>query len=463
MLFFRRIRKMLNHIKSLSLWHIILCCFIVRIVIALISYHNAGDVSIFYQPDSITYITPAREILKTGNFTTEGSPEILRTPGYPIFLLPGVALGKVEIVTIFLQIIISCLTALLIYKSSYIIFENSRAALIGAALYSFDPLSAHYSVLMLTEATFTFSIMVFFYFLLLYLKRGGFRNLTVSAIFLVGSVYIRPISYYLPLFVSLCIFVYFIIHNKSFSRAIVPSFLFLLLCMGLIFIWQARNNALTGYSGFSAITDYNIYNYHAAAIIAKKKNIPVYEQRNAFLKEADKHSSTNVERYSYMRREGKRIILANKKQFVMIFVKGIASIQTDPGGVDFYKILANNAKIPSLVRIILYKVKRWESVAALVRNPYGLFITIWSTIYVLIGLSSYVAFISPRSGIRGNPYLFIVFVVVFYFIIISGGPASYDRFRYPIMPILCLLAGILIVTPKAPPKDEPASRLASEQ
>src|SRR6476660_6732175 len=49
---------------------------------------SQGD---FFYPDSFTYLTPALNLLHGNGFTSEGDPETLRTPGYPVFLLPFLA------------------------------------------------------------------------------------------------------------------------------------------------------------------------------------------------------------------------------------------------------------------------------------------------------------------------------------------------------------------------------------
>ena len=38
------------------------------------------------RPDTHTYLEPGRNLLLHGSFTAAGLPEILRTPGYPLFL-----------------------------------------------------------------------------------------------------------------------------------------------------------------------------------------------------------------------------------------------------------------------------------------------------------------------------------------------------------------------------------------
>lgn len=429
--------------KYLRLRHIIIFAFLIRIFFAILAYHNAGDTAIFHRMDSKTYIAPATSILETGYFAIAGAPELHRTPLYPLILIPGIALGEVELITILIQIILSCFTVALVYLSSFIIFGNRKAALMGAAFYSLEPLSLNYSALILTETAFAFFIMLFLYFMLLYLDRRHFQHLIFSAVALTASVYTRPISYFLPLFISFGIFSYIFIRGKSLTDAIVHSFLFVLLCMVFILPWQIRNYSLTGYKGFCTISDSNLYDYHAASIMSVKNNVPFQEQQRIFAEEAVKHEPDVVEKYGYMHRVGKKIIGENKKEFVKLYVRGIVAVLLEPGTTDFNRMIENESNLPGLIGIILSSENRQEKIAALLGSPASIFSLLYTTIPLyfplLLGI---VAVISPGSGaMRNTLLLIIVLMVVFYFVALSGGITGYARFRHPIMPFMCLLAG----------------------
>src|SRR5512141_3385505 len=78
-------------------------------------YYSAGD---YVFPDSETYLAPARGLLHGWGFASaEGDPETLRTPGYPLFLVPFLAFGAsaraiVAVQHVFMAIIAGVLFAL---------------------------------------------------------------------------------------------------------------------------------------------------------------------------------------------------------------------------------------------------------------------------------------------------------------------------------------------------------------
>src|SRR5215472_8291268 len=61
----------------------------VRALCALVIWHLRGPAG-FLEPDSSQYLELARKMLH-GSFELLGTPEVFRTPGYPLLLLPAVA------------------------------------------------------------------------------------------------------------------------------------------------------------------------------------------------------------------------------------------------------------------------------------------------------------------------------------------------------------------------------------
>ena len=84
---------------------ILLLSCIIRILLSILIFTRSNEASIFYAPDSGNYVKLAQTLSETGRFEKQGEPELVRTPGYPLFLVPGVIIGHVEGVTIVLQIL----------------------------------------------------------------------------------------------------------------------------------------------------------------------------------------------------------------------------------------------------------------------------------------------------------------------------------------------------------------------
>src|ERR1700719_117759 len=126
-----------------------------RALFPVSGYLYTRDATIFYTPDTASYIVPARELVTHHRFFSDGAPELIRTPGYPLLLTAGLLLGRLELATIVLQILLNCLTVYMVYRTAGLLFESERIALIAASLYAIDPLSILFSSLLSTETLFT--------------------------------------------------------------------------------------------------------------------------------------------------------------------------------------------------------------------------------------------------------------------------------------------------------------------
>lgn len=60
--------------------------------------------------------------------------------------------------------------------------------------------------------------------------------------------------------------------------------------MSSLGIWQIRNYITTGYSGFTAVSDYNLYCHNGASVIASKKKMPIKK----YLKSWDVMDERNI-------------------------------------------------------------------------------------------------------------------------------------------------------------------------
>jgi 4-amino-4-deoxy-L-arabinose transferase-like glycosyltransferase len=163
---------------------------------------HSRDATIFYVPDTGTYVVPAQEIIAHHRFFAHGVPEIVRTPGYPFLLIPGLLLNHLPLLTISLQVLLSCFTVYMVYRTAQLLFTSERIAIAAAALYAIEPLSVLYTGLIVTETLFTSFVMLWLYFLLRYLAGPTRRDLIFSGIFLAVSVYVRPIGYFLPVIIA---------------------------------------------------------------------------------------------------------------------------------------------------------------------------------------------------------------------------------------------------------------------
>src|SRR4028119_1635662 len=94
---------------SFTIWGVLTIAFLLRCFLTIVVL-AINHTSTAYTPDTESYLVTARKLIESGQFATGVQPEIFRTPGYPLLLVPGILLGQQELVAIFIQIMLSCFT-----------------------------------------------------------------------------------------------------------------------------------------------------------------------------------------------------------------------------------------------------------------------------------------------------------------------------------------------------------------
>ncbi len=241
---------------------VLLLALAIRIALPLLSFALTQNPKVFHASDTELYLNPALSLFQTGSFLTSPdnpTPEITRPPGYPVFLLPAILVGKVELLTISIQILLSCLTVYLVYRIALLLFVKNSVAVLCALLYAIEPMSVIFTSLLMTETLFTTILTASLFFLTKYLERGALADLLVAGLAMAVSAFVRPVSTLLPLWSGLLLLIAGWIKKTNKVRAVTHLCVFMAVSMTPIFIWQARNRIETGYPGFSAIFDLGMY------------------------------------------------------------------------------------------------------------------------------------------------------------------------------------------------------------
>ena len=168
--------------------------------------HDVGSL-LEAHADSPPYLGLA-ESLTGGHFTRNGAPEVLRTPGYPLFVALGVFIGHPIGLTILLQVILGSLAAVTVYAlaedttASLGYRDSRRVALLAGLFYALDPLSIIHSSFVLSETLFTTLLLAHLYILLRYFKTGSLRYVVMSGALAVAAIFVRPAAMYWPFVVG---------------------------------------------------------------------------------------------------------------------------------------------------------------------------------------------------------------------------------------------------------------------
>ncbi|HTU23865.1 MAG TPA: glycosyltransferase family 39 protein [Pirellulales bacterium] len=423
----------------------ILLAAVLRVALFLWSWHQSPDLATLHSPDTAAYVLPARSLLESGSFSVNGQPEIFHTPGYPLLLVPGLALGNVELVTFLIQLILSLATVVLVARMALEMFGDPRAAIAAAALMAVEPLSIIYTSALLTETLFTFLFVVALYALLRYFATNRANWLTLCGLCLAAATFVRPVSYYLPaaLVVGLLVRAVWL---GSFCRRASHCLRFVVACFIPLVAWQVRNDRLADYPGFSASGDFNLYFHHAAWTVAQRTGQTLEAVQRQFggargeqfnVVHPELAGASRATRYAFMRRTGKQIVAADLPAWSRAELRNISMIALNPGGTSFLQ-LASHSPPPRPHRLASEGVL--ATIGRMARETPALFATSL-VLGTTLGVTYLVAILGWIAGLRRRPWEMLALAgVVAYLTVVSAGVVE-ARMRHPVMPALCLLGG----------------------
>lgn len=434
-----------------NIWFILFIAFSLRFLLFFISCIQKGDFSNFYSPDTYSYLTMAKQLVAYGQFAVNGVPEIFLTPGYPVFLALGLLLKHVELVTLLLQISISCATVYLIYRIAVLMFHAEHIAKLCALLYAVEPLSILYSNELLVETIMAFLVILFLFFILKYIEKKTILDLFFASLAIAASVYVKIATYFLPLFlIAACIL--WIFWKKKEKTAALTICLFLCISYAFIGVWQVRNMVKAGYAAFSAIPDYNIYYYEAASVIAKKEGVSLIEG-TGFYELQNKLFSDEVPAgfwdtipgqvawYRKIREAGINIISKDPFVYGKIYIRGFFVTLFEPGAVHYCKLMNLYPRYSGMSAEFSDK----GALSTLIK-----FVKTWPLVFgvsACLGVLLLFYFACAVAGLirkkwAGDLAAYVTLAVFMYlFFALRGGITGYSRYRHAFMAVLCIFAG----------------------
>lgn len=350
-------------------------------------------------PDSATYVIPAQNLLHGRGFTGElGFPETIRTPVYPLFLIPFLAASKSLAPIVVVQHLMNVGLAIAIY-----LFARRRCnrfvAIVAAIIFAVDTPAIHHANKVLTETLFTVILFIVW--------------TRPKAILSGVLVLLRPLA-----------ILYFVVLAFFQPRRSVA--LFTALSLVLPIGWAIRNRIETGVFTLSSIAGVNMLLHRAAGALAMidagdfkqdlgERQQELLDDANADLEQMH-HADDAMEldpaiRGAYYGKVGRRIALQHPVGLALLIARGALVNLFDS---DWEAMMIVSQLDSSLIRFAL--------------NAWTHAVTILAIIGVVVMWN------------RDRPLALMIALTVAYFLLISAGGESEARFRVPVMPQLAIAA-----------------------
>jgi len=412
-----------NKKQLIQILLVVSLCLFIRLLWLSFCWSTQG-VEWSMESDSGSYIRPAMLMLegKGFSFLSNGNilyPELIRTPGYSLFLMPIIALFQDRWLpaVVIMQIVLDAVLCGFLYYFAWRL-KNRTAAWGAAIYYCMAPNLSLINMSILSESLYSivnaFAILLF----ILFYERTAEKKQIVYPAIVIGllfgfSTLIRPLGLHTVFgmcVLLICINVLIIKHRVNKLKIIFTSIVlicFLVLPVG----WIARNGIKADYWSISAIDYINLLFYRAAGTEAQEEGIPFEEMswkyRLERYKVADHRDQTpaGLERGKYFKEEAKRIILSDLPSYTMVALKGALKIMFGSHRTDFEVLFGER-----FGNFATYAV-------------YAMMMMVWPV---------------ALYGVLKEPRLLPILLYVILLIVISAGPESYSRFRVPIEPLIAI-------------------------
>lgn len=428
---------------------IIFCCAIILRLIFSIGLFATGQPLFSLEGDAGSYIQTAKNFIEKGvwsaNLGDNPSPDNMRTPVYPLFLMFFIGFGIPFIYAVIIQDILMAVSAVLIYVLGRRLF-NEKTAFFAGLIFALEPYlaSTFISKAIMTESFVLFFLILSFLNLALYIKEKNSKNLTAGSIFLALSALTKPQFFPFLIF----IFIAVILAGKICLRRLFFACAIFLI---LVSPWLFYNFFVLKTVQFSSVPGLSLY--VAADFFRQWENksdyLKVYEypiekaERMLDVNSEELFEPENAQKLSNM---GKEIILEKPLSFVFYHIIHIprlfwheTTVETIAQDFDISENTKQGEMDINAIKNIFHG-RFSDAFKDLLNHPIWL-VSLFLKIAVLLLsilalLNFFLKWIVGKEISRVS--LFFLLIIVSYAVMMS--PFGQQRYRVPIEPFILLLA-----------------------
>ncbi len=431
----------------------VIAAAIVRLTVLAAALFQGGIASLPLS-DTISYLEPGRNLLLHGRYFADGVPDVLRTPGYSLFLAITSLAGMPA--AAFANVILSVFSVILVWRLGRRAFSDERIAIGAAWIFALEPLSVANSLVLLSDTLFLTLFLLAMEQLAAFLRDRRLPALAMAGLWLAVATFVRPVTYYLP--VALALGLFLVLVRVKGLRWKAPAVL-LITVLPWLAAWQMRNWVETRYSGFSSAAEINLYFVAAANVTSKveHRDFNAVRKQLGYVDFAGNSGQSYLfspylavhpeqtgwsqgQRLAFMRSESVHVIRSHYRVYLISCVKSLLQPVFYLGaGYQFDRPMypENPGRIAGFADASPSQWGRLITTA----DPSVVVQKVAFTV-VLLALYFFAVLGVRNVGMR-NVYLWLLLGTSLYFFAITGamgGPGGGARYRLPVMPAVCILA-----------------------
>jgi hypothetical protein len=427
------------------LWPLLVGAFI-RLAVLASALAHFGIQALLADWGGDQYERIAQGLLRTGALLdSSGRVNLDRTPGYPLFLVLTGWGGPVS--SLVVQALVSLLAIIVVWRLTRVVFGGEYAPLLAAWLIALEPLSIAHSIIPLSDSVSVIPFLMCLERLATFVREQRLWLVAQSGLWLTVATFVRPGTYYLP--ILLAIWLFLVLRHTRAMRWKAPA-IFLISIVPWLAAWQGRNWVETGYPGFTTIDTTGLYHDYAGELISKSEHRPlgeVWKELSVpgepdFEKSHPGSAAWSVsQQEEFMRSYAVHVIEAHPALSLRMQVDGALRVMFLPPGPRIVAMVVP----PKMValpdgKFTLLQKGVYAEAARVAHYP------VQVVAEVLLGLALAGLYLFALRGIlRGGvaaSYLWLLLMPCAYIVAISAGGDAVNRYRLPIMPVLCVLAAV---------------------
>ena len=346
-------------------------------------------------------------------------PDINRPPGYPVFLasLMRIAGDRLSVLLVANCVLAALGCALTVILASR--WLSSGSAMVAGLLTALDPNSVMRSCLVMTEAMFVLFLLAGI--CVLVWRRDKSWAWCLCGLLWALATLCRAIALWLPLVALLILALSGVgvppanLCRDKFRRSVCSFIVFLIGFLPLIGLWVGRNDALTGHCFFSSSGRNFLVTGWAANLEAERTGVSMDVARERLLARTGSiEFFESRENFEKTQQEQAQVIHetlgAAPWRLAAHMVRGTGATLLGPGRRTLELFLRDPRP-----------AARWWQI------PYS------GMLLILVALA-------VCGAVRRGREFALLTILVLYFVALSADPVGNSRFRYPIVPLLAILA-----------------------
>jgi len=398
--------------------------------------------------DSPRYVELAQGLRAGCGFATLtngrcGSPEVLRTPGYPLFLLAMTSLRAALVCQAVLGAALCLLVGYFVF-----IWWGKTAALIAEALLAFDAPSIIQGSRILSDSLFQAMLAIAVIVQLGVIARGRFDRRAIiellgAAFLLAASITVRPVGILLPLIAPLP---FFFLPRNNWRKTIGCALCAFALPAISVGGWMARNAVETGVWTLSTDVALDLYYFKAGGVIWYRGHEDLPEVMDDLARRLGQPNARDFLDMppgltAKMMKDGERILLHDPLATMIMTVRSFIWLAFVPDRGGLNELIGAHAGAKSLVAA---GGKLRERLEELFRSP---LLTVLVFIQFVLNLIIWLGVVRAiltwrRNSFREIALEIIPLAIAVAMILLASGAEAYARYRMPAVPLLAIVAGV---------------------